>query len=128
MEIVQELVEECAAVLIDECINPRLLTRQQSEFYGEVTTVRNLGWTGRRDNLLRQDIVGRFDVFVTIDKGFEFQHNVARLPFGIIILTAANNQMVSYERVLQALVRRVRDIRHGTVAHVTDPFLRGCRL
>jgi hypothetical protein len=62
-----------------------------------------------------------FDVFLTIDKGFEFEHRVKSRPFGIIVLTAANNQMPSYERLLEELIQRIQDVSPGQVVHVVDP-------
>ena len=47
---------------------------------------------------------GRLDIFLTIDKGFEFEHNLEQLSFGIIILEAANNQLPSKDRLLERLV------------------------
>jgi predicted nuclease of predicted toxin-antitoxin system len=81
-------------ILIDECINPRLATRLRAAFPSDVVeTVRDLGWTGQRDHVLIPKIQGRFDVFLTIDKGFEFEHNLEKLSFSVIVLEAANNQM-----------------------------------
>lgn len=45
-------------------------------------TVRDLGWTGYKDQVLIPAMSGRVDVFVTIDKGFEFEHNLKKLSFG----------------------------------------------
>jgi len=109
-------------ILIDECINPRLATRLRTLLPdGIVETVRDLGWTGQRDHVLVPRIQGRFDVFLTVDKGFEFEHNLEQLSFGIIILEAANNQMPSYERLLERLVEQVRVAAPGRVARVSDP-------
>jgi predicted nuclease of predicted toxin-antitoxin system len=95
-------------VLVDECINPRLATRLRSELPRiSVETVKDLGWAGLKDHVLIPEIEGRFDVFLTIDKGFEFEHNLKKLSFGIIVLRAANNQMPSYERLLEELIRQV---------------------
>lgn len=84
-------------------------------------TIRDLGWAGRKDHVLIPDIGGRFDVFLTIDKGFEFEHDLAKLSFGIIVLTTANNQMPSWERVLGELVLQIPQVRPGRVFHVVDP-------
>jgi hypothetical protein len=64
---------------------------------------------------------GRFDVFLTIDKGFEFEHDLKKLSFGIVVLETANNQMPSYERVLQDLVRLIQSVAPGRVVRVSDP-------
>ncbi|MGA3017579.1 MAG: hypothetical protein ABSF62_10710 [Bryobacteraceae bacterium] len=86
-----------------------------------VDTVRDLGWSGQRDHVLITGIEGRYDVFLTIDKGFEFQHDLKKLSFGIIVLTTANNQMPSYERLLDELVRQIQHVSPGQLVHVIDP-------
>jgi predicted nuclease of predicted toxin-antitoxin system len=111
-------------ILIDECLNPRLASRLRALLSGDtVETIRDLGWAGQQDHILVPQIQGRFDVFLTIDKGFEFEHNLEELSFGIIILEAANNQMASYERLLERLVEQVRVAAPGRVARVRDPGL-----
>ena len=109
-------------ILIDECINPRLASRLRTLLPDDIVeTIRDLGWTGQRDHILVPQIQGRFDVFLTIDKGFEFERNLEQLSFGIIILEAANNQMPSYERLLERLVEQVRVAAPGRLARVSDP-------
>ena len=109
-------------ILVDECINPRLAPRIRSSLpQYSVDTVRELGWAGQKDHVLIKEIEGRYDVFLTIDKGFEFEHNLQKFSFGIIVLTTANNQMPSYERVLEELVRQIQRLSPGYVVHVIDP-------
>lgn len=86
-----------------------------------VETVRELGWTGEKDHVLVYRIRGRFEVFLTIDKGFEFEHDIENLPFGIVVLKTLNNQMSSYERLLADLVQQIECVCPGLVVHVTDP-------
>ena len=66
-------------------------------------------------------IEGRYDVFLTIDKGFEFEHDLKKLSFGIIVLTAANNQMPCYERLLEELIEQIQHLNPGQAVHVIDP-------
>ena len=109
-------------VLIDECINPRLAPHLRSALpQCVVETVRDLGWAGQRDHVLIPQIRGRFDIFLTIDKGFEFEHNLNKLSFGVIVLETANNQMPSYERVLEELVRLIPCVAPGQVVRISDP-------
>ena len=83
-------------ILIDECTNPRLTPRLRSGLpRSSVETVRDLGWSCQKDRVLIPEIEGRFDVFLTIDKGFEFEHDLKKLSFGIIVLTTANNRNCS---------------------------------
>lgn len=109
-------------VLIDECINPRLAPILRSVLPElTVETIRDLGWRGEKDHLLIPKVESRFDIFVTIDKGFEFEHDLKRLLFGIILLSTKNNQMSSYERLLSDLVHAVQTILPGQLIHVMDP-------
>jgi hypothetical protein len=64
---------------------------------------------------------GQFDVFLTIDKGFEFEHDLKSLTFGIVVVEAINNQMPSYERVMGELIVLVQGIGPGQLAHISDP-------
>jgi predicted nuclease of predicted toxin-antitoxin system len=109
-------------ILIDECINPRLALRLRAFLPGHVIeTVRELGWAGQPDHILVRQIQGRFDTFLTIDKGFEHEHNVEKLTFGVVVLETANNQMPSYERLLEDLIRKIQSVAPGQVVCVRDP-------
>jgi predicted nuclease of predicted toxin-antitoxin system len=109
-------------ILVDECINPRLASRLRSSLpLFSVDTVRELGWTGQKDHVLIPQIEGRYDVFLTIDKGFEFEHDLKKLSFGMIVLTAANNQMASYDRLLEELIAQIQRLSPGQAVHVIDP-------
>jgi len=78
-----------------------------------------MGWPARSRSHPR--IQGQFDIFLTIDKGFEFEHNMKKLSFGVIVLETANNQMPSYERVLDELVRLIQCVAPGQVVRISDP-------
>jgi len=108
-------------ILIDECINPRLAPRIRASLPEcSVVSVRDIGLAGEKDHRLIRAIDGRYDILLTLDKGFEFEHDLKRLSFGIIVLTAANNQMPSYERMLGELVQQIRAVSPGQVSHVMD--------
>ena len=109
-------------VLIDECINPRVATRLRAFLPDHVIeTIRDLGWTGQPDHILIARLQGQFEAFLTIDKGFEYEHNVEKLTFGVVVLETANNQMPSYERLLQELIGQIRSVAAGQVVKVRDP-------
>jgi hypothetical protein len=109
-------------LLIDECINARLARRLREVLPGcLVDTVKDLGWSGQQDHVLVPNIQGRFDVFLTIDEGFEYEHDLKKLSFGIVIVETVNNQMPSYERAMPELVRQIQRVAPGLVTHVTDP-------
>jgi hypothetical protein len=109
-------------VLIDECINPRLAPRLRGSLPDHVVeTVRDLGWAGQPDHFLIPQIQGQFDAFLTIDKGFEHEHNFEKLTFAVLVLETSNNQMPSYERLFDDLIRQIQSIAPGQVVRVRDP-------
>jgi predicted nuclease of predicted toxin-antitoxin system len=110
------------SVLIDECINPRLAVRLREVLPTDsIETVRNLGWAGQQDNVLVRQIQDRFDVFLTLDKGFEFEQNLKMLSFGVVLLETTNNQMPSYERMLEEMISAIQLVEPGQIVRVSDP-------
>ena len=106
-------------ILIDECVNPRLAFRLRAALSGHlITTVGELGWGGRKDPLLVQEAQSSFDVFITIDKGFAFEHNLRKLSFGIVIVETDNNQMPSYEQLMPELLAVAGALQPGDVRFV----------
>ncbi|MBV8847471.1 MAG: hypothetical protein JO307_32070 [Bryobacterales bacterium] len=101
-------------ILIDECVNPRL--RQAFSEHDVVTAV-TTEWRQIRDHHLIDAIQGRFDVFVT-DRGFEFQHNLDKLTFGIIIMHVRRNRMEYYRPLLPELSAAIDAAQPGKVIHV----------
>ena len=61
-------------ILLDECV-PRPLKR---EFAGhDVRTVREMGWTGKKNGELIQLLVADgFEAFVTVDQNLSYQQNL----------------------------------------------------
>jgi predicted nuclease of predicted toxin-antitoxin system len=105
-------------ILLDECVNPRL----RRAFPGhEVLTVAEAEWRTLPDAKLTANAQGQFDVFITIDKGFEFEINLKKLTFGIIIVHVKRNRIEYYEPIFPALLDAVNRVRAGQVVHVTAP-------
>ena len=70
------------------------------------------------DRQILQLAQGQFDVFITLDRGFEFQHNLARLSFGIVIVHPSRNRADDYESMAEDLLEAVRTIRAGEIRHI----------
>ena len=82
-------------------------------------TVLELGWGGQPDHVLVQRLNGRCEVFLTVDRGFEYEHNLSLLSFGIVIVQVARNRPAYYEAVRDKIDRAVSSVRSGEVAHVS---------
>ena len=102
-------------ILIDECVDPGI----RDVFTGhEATTVCEAGWQATADNELLQLAQASFDVLLTLDRGFEFQHNLKKLTFGIVIVHPSRNRREDYEPMAEMLRNAVETVQPGQVLHV----------
>ncbi len=103
-------------VLLDECL-PRQLIRDLPGH--AVTTVQRQGWAGTRNGaLLRLAGAAGFEAFVTIDKGVEYQQRVAALPFGVIALRAASNDVDDLRPLMPGVLAVLPTLRPGQLVRV----------
>jgi len=100
-------------VVIDASIDPRLV----EAFPGHhVQTLFDLGWAHLKDHVLVKQL--DCDVLITADRGFEHEHNLNMLPFGIVIVHVLRNKIVFYRPLFPRLVEAVLTIQAGEVVHV----------
>jgi len=103
-------------IVLVECVNPRV--RRLLERDHTVFTVLELGWGGLPDHILVERLQGPCDVFLTIDRGFEHEHNLSLLRFGIVIVQVARNRIAYFERLREKISQAVSSVRPGEVVHV----------
>lgn len=101
-------------ILLDECLDPGIRDFLTGH---EVTTVSEAKWQGTADNKLIQLVQGNFDVLLTLDQGFEFQHNLKKLTFGIVIVHPRRNRREDYAPMAEALREAVKTVQPGQVLH-----------
>ena len=105
-------------VYLDACIDPRAV----QVFTGhDVRTAFDLGWHQLKDHALLPRVQGNFDVFATLDKGFEFEHNLRKLSFGFLVAHVPKNTLQFYEAIKTDLQTAVHRVRPGQVIHVYSP-------
>src|SRR5712692_5993952 len=102
-------------VFLDACVDPSVVEL----FAGhEVKTAFEMGWHRLKDHVLLPLVQDRFDVFVTIDHGFEYQHNLKKLRFGLVIVHVSKNKMEFYRPLRLRLQEAVEQVKGGGVVHV----------
>ncbi len=102
-------------LLIDECL-PRGLKRL---FAGhECRTVREMGWSGRKNGALLALAEKEFDVLVTIDQSMEHQQNLASRKIAVLVLGAPSNQMEDLAPVIPAALSALRSVQPGRLIRV----------
>src|ERR1700712_4213134 len=78
-------------ILLDENL-PTKVKYDFGEGY-EVTTVRDMGWLGKKNGeLLGLAAFNGFDVFITIDKHLKDQQNLNKVDLKFIVLLAKDNK------------------------------------
>lgn len=78
-------------VLLDENLPRKLKGSFLPSF--EVVTVSERGWAGMKNGALLKAAADEFDIFVSMDAGIAYQQNIVGLPIGVILLSAASNQL-----------------------------------
>jgi len=100
-------------ILIDECL-PRKLKNELGDY--DVSTVAEMGWAGLKNGVLLRKMVGKIDVFVTIDGNLEYQQNLSNAQISIIVLKAFNNKLESLAPLMPAVRAMLNDLKPGEIA------------
>ena len=102
--------------LLDECI-PRKLKYNLPDH--ECTTVPEAGLAGKKNGSLLDlaESVG-FEVFVTMDKGLEYEQNLAGRSIAILILRAKSNRLADVLPLVPELLRSMKLVRKGEVTRI----------
>jgi hypothetical protein len=103
-------------VLLDECI-PRKLKSAFAEH--DCMTVPEAGLAGKRNGaLLSLAESAGFDVFLTLDKGIQFQQNMAGRSIAILIVRAKSNRIQDLSPHVEACRVIIHSIQRGEVVRV----------
>jgi predicted nuclease of predicted toxin-antitoxin system len=103
-------------VLIDECI-PRKFKDGLSGH--ECRTVPEAGLAGKENGeLLAFAESNGFNVFLTMDKGVEYEQDLAGQRIAILILRARSNRLADLYPLVPALLEQIRSIKPGQIVKV----------
>ena len=79
--------------MLDECIPRKLKKTIHGHF---VSTILEMGWTGKKNGELLRLAASKFDVFITIDQNIRFQQNLERALIPIILLRVKDNNFETF--------------------------------
>lgn len=105
-------------ILIDERL-PRKLKRELTGH--EVYTVPEMGWASQKNGALLALMVGRFDVFLTIDSNLKYQQELADVEIAFVVLKARNNRLATLLPLMQALRNQLDAIQPGQIIEIEPP-------
>jgi uncharacterized protein DUF5615 len=105
-------------ILIDECIDERL---RQALLGHECQTVRYAGMAGLKNGeLLDSAEAVRFDVFVIVDQGIEYQQNLKVRRLSIVVLRGKSNRLKDLLPLVPACLASIESIQPGQIVCIND--------
>jgi hypothetical protein len=81
----------------------------------EFVTVQRAGWSGIKNGKLLALAGTKFDVFLSMDGGLEFQQNLSALPIAILIIEALSNRMEHLEPLVPEMLKELSHIQPRTL-------------
>ncbi|HEX9366413.1 MAG TPA: DUF5615 family PIN-like protein [Vicinamibacterales bacterium] len=102
-------------VLLDENLPHDLIAQLTGH---DVVTVQGLGWAGVKNGDLLGRAAGLIDVFLTMDRRLEREHDLTLLPFGVIVLLARSNRVQDLLPLLARILEALPLVKPGLVEHV----------
>ena len=103
-------------VLLDECL-PRKLKYSLPNY--ECQTVPEAGLAGKKNGyLLDLAESAGFEIFVTMDKGLEYEQNLAGRSIAIVILRAKLNRLADLLPLAPALLGTMKLVRQGQIYRI----------
>ena len=103
-------------VLLDENV-PRKLKRAFASGY-DVATVQERGWSGVLNGELLRRADAEFEGFVTLDRGIEYQQDLADLSVRIVIVRAFSNTLSDLVPLVPSIQSALERSVPGALAHV----------
>ena len=84
----------------------------------ESVTVQKSGWSGVKNGKLLALAGTKFDVFLTMDGGLEFQQNLSTLPVAVLIVEALSNRMEHLEPLVPEILEKLNHVLPRTLRRV----------
>lgn len=103
-------------IWIDGCIDERFRNSLPGH---QCETVRYAGLAGLKNgDLLQEAETAKFDVFLTVDQGIEYQQNLTARQIAIVIFHAKSNRLKDLLPLAPTCLTRLESIHPGQVARI----------
>jgi hypothetical protein len=105
-------------ILLDECMDERF----RKSFPGhDCQTVKYAGFAGRKNGaLLSAAEVAKFDVLLTVDRGFEYEQNLAGRKIAILIVSAESNRLRDLLPLVPDILVALESLQPGQVLRLGE--------
>jgi predicted nuclease of predicted toxin-antitoxin system len=103
-------------VLLDECVDERLRKYFRKH---ECITARYAGFAGLENGeLLAAAEMARFDVLVTVDRGFEYQQNLLGRRIAVVMFVGKSVLLEDLVPLVPACLAKLESIRPGGMVQI----------
>jgi hypothetical protein len=103
-------------ILLDECIDERFRNFLPGH---DCQTARYAGLAGLRNgDLLTAAETAKFDVFLTVDQGIEYQQNLTTRTIAIIVFHVKSNRLKDLLPLVPACLARIDSTQRGQIARI----------
>ena len=102
-------------ILLDECV-PRPFA---GFFEGhEVQTVQQAGWASLVNGPLIKLAETQYEVFVTLDRGIQYQQNLGSTSLSVIVLRTKSNRLEDLVPLVPNILAALRHIKAGDIVNL----------
>jgi hypothetical protein len=103
-------------ILLDECL-PKKLKKDLAPH--ECQTVPDAGWSGLANGeLLSTAERSGFEVFLTINRGIEYQQNLSSRHISVVLISSNSNRLADLQRQVPDILRMLKSLRPGQMVKV----------
>jgi len=105
-------------ILLDECMDERFRKSFPSH---DCQTVKYAGFAGRKNGaLLSAAEVAKFDVLLTVDRGFEYEQSLAGRKIAILIVSAESNRLRDLLPLVPDILVALESLQPGQVLRIGE--------
>jgi hypothetical protein len=104
-------------VLLDECVPKRIKNHLKS--YHQISTVVEIGWSGKKNGELIRLAEGRFDSFITVDQNLSYQQNLKNSKIAVLLVIAQDNQYETIRKFVPRILKTLLSVKRGEFARIT---------
>jgi predicted nuclease of predicted toxin-antitoxin system len=104
-------------LLLDECV-PRRFSSSLSSDVHQCLTVPEAGFAGKTNGELLALAEAGFDVFITLDRGFAYQQNLAGRKIAILLIRTSSTRLADLLPHADACRQALTTIKPGEIVQV----------
>ncbi len=100
-------------ILLDENMDRKLRDAFKAEH--DVTTVRDHGWSGKKNGDLLRAAEAEFDVLVTLDTNMQHQQNLSLYNLAVVLISAPSNRRKDILPAMPAVNQILAQVQSGAL-------------